>query len=105
MRRSTVVRKSEPEPLTNAELQRVAQKLAVALENNSEDIALLTLLFDHLEQVHCETSELSVAIYTIKKHLFIDTDAASQAQEAFEADAYANKGKLLRWPSERRSAS
>jgi len=105
MRKQSNVRKikTQPKPvLTPRELQRIAEKLAVALEHDTEEIGLITLLFDHLENV--EPNFLSGEIYTIKKYLFVGTSEMDNAQEQFEKDAYKNRGKLLRWPGERKGA-
>lgn len=101
-KQSTVRRlKTQPKPqLTDSEVQRIAEKLAVALEHDAEEIGLMTLLFDHLQSV--EPTFLWGTIYTIKKHLFVGTNAADSAQEQFQSDAYKNRGKLLMWPYERR---
>lgn len=88
--------------LTNSEVQRIADKLAIALEHKSENIALITLLFDYLETVQRDSAQFSSTVYDIKKYLFVGTNAADSAQEQFQADAYKNRGKLLQWPSERK---
>jgi hypothetical protein len=92
--------KTQPKPqLTHDEVKRIAEKLAVALEHDAEEIALLTLLFDYLQGV--EPQFLWGAIYTIKSYLFVGTNAMDDAQKQFQADAYANRGNLLLWPYER----
>lgn len=94
------VRKLKPQPkpqLTNDELQRIAEKLATALEHNAEEIALLTLLFDHLEN----GGNLLDTTFTVKKYIWIGTTDADHAHDKFRSDAYTNRGKLLRWPNER----
>lgn len=97
---------SQPQPqLTIAEVQRLVEKIAVALENDSNNIALLILLFDHLEQRRTEPVLLSCAIDTIKDCLFARTSEAGDAQREFQADAYKNRGKLLQWPYERKGAA
>lgn len=96
--------KSQPQQqLTDAEVQRIAERLAAILEYDEESIALITLLFDYLETVG--PSLFSGATYTIKKHLFVGTNAADYAQEKFQADAFVNRGKLLQWSGERKGAS
>jgi|ERR1051326_711232 hypothetical protein len=92
--------KTQPKPVLNSdELQRIAEKLAVALEHNTEEISLMTLLFDHLQTIPANL--LWGEIYTIKKYLFVGTSEMDEAQERFQANAYANRGKLLMWPYER----
>ena len=92
--------KTQPKPqLTDNEVKRIAEKLAVTLEHDAEDIALITLLFDYLQGV--EPQFLWGAIYTIKSYLFVGTSAMDEAQEKFQSNAYANRGKLLMWPYER----
>lgn len=93
--------KSKPKPtLTGNEVKRLAEKLAVAVGHDSEEIGLLTLLFAHLES-QPDRVDVVNEIYTIKKYLFVGTDEADSAQEQFQADAYAQRGKLLMWPYER----
>lgn len=92
--------KSQPNPvLTPDEVQRIAEKLAVALEHDEEEIGLITLLFDHIQNV--DPNFLWGTIYTIKKHLFVGTSAMDDAQLEFQKDAYKNRGTLLMWPYER----
>lgn len=98
------VRRLKPPPkphLDEREIQRIAEKLATDLEHDSESIALMTMLFDHLENISPSNPALWSAIYTIKTHLFIGTNASSKAQDQFLAEAYKNRGKLLLWPNER----
>jgi hypothetical protein len=93
--------KSQPKPqLTSEEVQRLAEKLAVAVEHDSEEIALLMLLFTHLEN-QPDRVDVVNEIYTIKKYLFVGTNEADNAQDKFQSHAYANRGKLLQWPNER----
>lgn len=107
--RQSTARKLKSQPkqqLTSAEVQRIAEKLAVALEYDAEHIALIILLFDYLETVENESRPLfSAHVYTIKKHLFVGTSAADNAQEKFQAEAFANRGTLLQWPGERKGAA
>src|SRR5688572_13406068 len=94
------VRQLKPKTLTGEEVQRLTEKLAVAVEHDSEEIALLTLLFTHLEN---QPDRIGVVneIYTIKKYLFVGTNEADAAQDKFQTDAFANRGKLLLWPYEK----
>src|SRR5689334_12065317 len=95
--------KTQPKPvLTSDEVQRISEKLAVALEHDEDDIGLITLLFDHIQNV--DPNFLWGTIYTIKKHLFVGTSAMDDAQERFQKDAYKNRGTLLLWPYERSAA-
>lgn len=91
--------------LTTQEIRRIAEKIAVELGNDSEHIALVTLLFEHLYQTWPNLQAFSLAISTIKDQLFADTNEASEAQRQFQTDAYKNRGKLLLWPRERKGAS
>jgi len=105
MRKTAAVRKlkSQPKPqLTDAEVQRIAEKLAVALEHRAEDIGLITLLFDHLQTLVIEDEDISLPIYVIKRSLFVGTTEADEAQRQFQSRAYANRGTLLLWPYERK---
>lgn len=105
--RQSTARKLKSQPkqqLNDSEVQRIAEKLAVALEYDGQNIALLTLLFDYLESLHRDPL-FSGAVYTIKKHLFVGTNAADNAQEQFQADAFKNRGKLLQWPYEQKGVA
>lgn len=99
--------KSQPktQQLTYKEVQRISEKLAVALEHDTENISLITLLFDYLESIQDDRVELSMAFYNIKRDLFVGTNASDDAQERFQSEAYRNKGKLLMWPSEQKGAA
>lgn len=101
-RKSNTVRlKPQPKPqLTDEEVKRLAEKLAVAVEHDSEDIALLTLLFTHLETQPDRVGILN-EIYMIKQYLFVGTSEADNAQKEFQAEAYKNRDNLLMWPFER----
>lgn len=90
--------------LTHDEVQRVAEKLAAALEHDSADMALMTLLFDHLSEVRTENGDFYGSIHTIKTAMFSGTNEASDAQRRFERGAYANRATLLLWPYERKEA-
>jgi hypothetical protein len=59
------------------------------------------MLFDHLEQISVDPNDLWCALYDIKRSLFVGTSASDEAQEQFQAKAYQNRGKLLKWPYER----
>lgn len=87
--------------LTEPEAERIAEKLACALENDAEDIALLLLLINHLEAIRDDFLEFSLSASSIKQKLFIGTSAASDAQSQFETEALATRGKLLMWPTEK----
>lgn len=101
---NSTVRELKPQTLTTAEIQRIADKLSASLQNDSEDLALLTLLLDHLEQVRTDQPTFSGDVYNFKNQLFINTSEGCDAQQQFQADAFKNRGKLLRWPG-KRSAS
>lgn len=94
--------KTQPPTLTIDEVQRLSEKLAMVLEYDSNSIALLTLLFDYLEQQRCDPIMLSCSIGMIKDHLFARTAEAGEAQKVFQAAAYENRGRLLLWPGERK---
>lgn len=91
---------SKPPLLTDAEVERIAEKLATALEHDAEEIALLLLLVGHLERVREDAVAFGSVVFEIKKKLFIGTCAAEDAQQRFEAEALAKRGTLLAWPSE-----
>lgn len=98
--------KTQPKPtLSTEEVRRIAEKLAIALEHRAENIGMLTLLFDHLENVSSNHIDLWSCVFEIKTGLFTGTDAATEAQEQFQAQAYANRGKLLQWPYEQRESA
>lgn len=104
-KQSTVRRlKTQPKPvkLKDSEIVRITEKLACALEHDSESIALVTMLFDQLEEARANYPDFFNIVYTVKKHLFIGTNAADDARAAFQTNAYANRGKLLLWPYERK---
>lgn len=96
------VRKLAPkEQLTPAEVQRVAEKLAIALEHRTQDIGLLLMLFAHLQTVADNNlPDLEFAFYNIKQVLFTGTLEADAAQERFQSNAFKNRGRLLAWPVE-----
>jgi hypothetical protein len=100
--RQSTVRKLKSQPqLTHSEVQRIAEKLAVEMEHG-EGVTLLMLLFSHLQTIADNNScDLEIAFYEIKKHLFIGHPESDAAQKQFESAAFANRGKLLRWPNER----
>ena len=91
--------------LTYVELQRLGDKLATAMDYDSNSIALLTLLFDHIEQLRDEPVLISSVITTINDRLFAGTPEASDAQKHFASEAFKNRGRLLLWPSERKGAA
>ena len=93
-----------PQKLTVAELERLTEKLAVALEHDGENVALMTLLLDQLEQTR-ETDQFFKIVHTVKRHLFNNTIEADDACEQFRVSAYANRGKLLLWPRERKGVA
>lgn len=98
------VRKLKTQPkLTSEEIKRIAERLAGRMEYDEEEIALLLLFLNHLETLieqRNSYTDLWSALYDFRKHLFIGCSAADSAQDQFQANAYANRGKLLRWPSE-----
>lgn len=101
--KNSTVQKLKTQPkLTHEELKRVAEKLGAALCDSNETISLLTLLFDHLESVSSDSVAFWSAAYTIKSQLFLVTSAAGDAQEKYQAEAFANRGRLLQWPYERK---
>lgn len=105
-RKSNTVRLyTQPQLLEPDEIKRIAEKIAVRVEHDAEEISLLLLFFDHLEALaekkdtYCE---MWTALYDFKQHLFLGTSASDDAQRRFQANAYANRGKLLLWPYERK---
>jgi hypothetical protein len=90
--------------LSPTEIRRIAEKLGVALEHDAESIALLTLLFDQLEQNRTSNEFFNIT-HAVKTHIFIGTEAADDARSQFEANAYRNRGKLLLWPTERKETA
>lgn len=109
-RKSTTTRlKAQPafRLLTDDEIKRIAEKLAVRIEHDEEETALLLLWIQHLEALveAREYNGLWSALYDFRKHLFLGCPAADAAQDAFQADAYRNRGKLLLWPYERKGAA
>lgn len=107
-RKSNTVRlNTQPRLLEPDEIKRIAEKIAVRVEHDEEETALLLLFFDHLEALAEQRdtySEMWTALYDFKQHLFLGTSAADNAQRMFQANAYANRGKLLLWPYERKGA-
>lgn len=95
---------SQPK-LSHEEVQRIAEKIAVALEHDEEEISLITMLFDHLEQISDNRTQLGLALYDIKRVLFVGTIASDDAQKQFQVRAYQNRGKLLQWPYEKKAKS
>lgn len=98
---------TQPQLLDPDEIKRIAEKIAVRVEHDAEETALLLLFFDHLEALLEQPdtyTEIWSALYDFKQHLFIGTSAADDAQRQFQANAYANRGKLLLWPYERKGA-
>lgn len=87
--------------LTEAEAERIAEKLAVALEHRPDEIGLLLVLVNHLEHVRDDPGAFEDATFAVKRALFIGTPAADLAQEQFESRAMATRGTLLMWPSEK----
>lgn len=98
------VRKLKTQPqLTSDEIKRIAERLAARIEYDEEETALLLLFLSHLEilvEQRDAYTDLWSALYDFRKHLFIGCSAADSAQDQFQANAYVNRGKLLRWPSE-----
>ena len=89
--------RSKPQ-LTEEEVKRTAEKLAVALEFREEEIGLITMLLDHLEHISNDPTELWSVLYDIKKSLFAGTSACDSAQEQFQKKAYQNREQLLHGP-------
>lgn len=101
------VRKLKTQPkLTTEEIIRIAEKLAVRIEHDEEETALMLLWIQHLEVLveSRDYNDLWSALYDFRKHLFLGTSAADQAQDQFQANAYANRGRLLLWPYEKKGA-
>lgn len=88
--------------LSNAEVDRLASKLAVELECDEDRISLLLLLLNHLERAQSSPIDFDSALLAIKQRLFTGTSAAERAQEQFEKSARLAKGKLLLWPFEQK---
>ncbi len=106
--KNSTVRKLKTQPkLTSDEIKRIAEKLAVRIEHDEEETALMLLFLTHLETLVDQRDsyiDLWSALYDFRKHLFLGCSAADDAQERFQANAYANRGKLLLWPNERRAS-
>lgn len=106
--KNSTVRKLKTQPkLTSDEIKRIAEKIGVELEHDEEPVSLLLLFLTHLEMLaEQRDSYMHVwsAIYDFRKHLFLGCSASDAAQDEFQANAYANRGKLLLWPSERKEA-
>lgn len=103
----STVRKIKTQPkLTTEEIIRIAEKLAVRIEHDEEETALMLLWIQHLEVLveQREYTDLWSALYDFRKHLFLGTSAADHAQDQFQANAYAERGKLLLWPYEKKGA-
>lgn len=96
------VRKLKPKPqLTETEIKRLAERIAVIVEHDSDSIGLLCMLLDHLENFCKTPADIFHVTYTVRKHLFLGTSEADDAQDQFQASVYANRGKFLLWPNER----
>ena len=107
MRKNTISRTSRQVPnrqLSEAEAERIAEKLAVSLEHDSDDIAMLLLLIGHFEQCREDFGEFESAVAAIKRALFTGTCASDDALTQFEAQAVASRTNLLMWPGERKVA-
>lgn len=105
--KNSTVRKLKPQPkLTDDEIKRVAEKIAVRIEHDEPETALLMLYFRHLEILVEERNYTDIwsALYDFRQHLFLGTNASDSAQDQFQETAYRDRGKLLRWPGERREA-
>lgn len=102
------VRRLKTQPkLTTEEIVRIAEKLAVRIEHDEEETALMLLWIQHLEVLieAREYTDLWSALYDFRTHLFLGTASADQAQDQFQATAYRDRGKLLLWPYERKGAN
>jgi hypothetical protein len=106
--RQSNVRRIKTQPkLTSEEIRRIAEKLAVRIEHDAEETALLLLFLTHLDAlIQQRDSYLDIwsALYEFRQHLFLGTSAADHAQEEFQAKAYQDRGKLLMWPNERKES-
>lgn len=92
---------TEQQPLlTGEEVQLLSTRLAQMLYHDSDNIAALTLLFDHLSRLRSDPGMFATTISTIKTFLFVDTPESDKAQQRFEAAALKNRGKLLLFPFE-----
>ena len=102
-KQSTVHKINSQPKLTDDEIKRIAEKIAARIENDEEETALLLLWIQHLEVLvdQHEYSLIWSALSDFRKHLFLGCSAADRAQDQFQANAYANRGKLLLWPNER----
>jgi hypothetical protein len=103
-RKSNVRRLKTQLKLTSEEIKRIAEKLAVRMEHDAEEVGLLLLFVSHLEMLaEHKDSYLNLwsALYDFRKHLFIGCPAADSAQDQFQSETYAKRGKLLLWPYER----
>lgn len=101
------VTRLKPQPqtqLTDDEVKRISEKIAVALEHRTEETALLILLFRHIEAL-AESKDSYIdlwsCLFTVRQHLFVGCAAFERAQDQFHAKSYLNRGRLLRWPHER----
>lgn len=93
--------------LTTEEIKRIAEKLAVRIEHDSEETALLMLFLSHLETLVEQRDsymDLWSALHDFRRSLFVGTTASANAQKEFQAEAYQNRGNLLLWPNERKGA-
>lgn len=87
--------------LTEAEAERIAEKLAASLDHDSDDIAMLLLLVNHFEHCREDFGKFTSVVSAVKRTLFVGTSAADLAREQFESHAIATRGNLLMWPNER----
>lgn len=95
--------KTKTPTLSYHEIDRLAVKLAGVLECDSDSMALLTLLINHLEQVREDSIPFHLATSSIKSRLFAVTIESGEAQRSFEAKAKAQRGRLLDFQQAKRA--
>jgi len=87
--------------LTEHEIARIADRLAVLLENDSESIGLLILLLDHLERIQSDRLAIDSLVLTAKRQLYAGSNAAEEALEKFEDELWRERTELLKFPNEK----
>ncbi|HEY6242430.1 MAG TPA: hypothetical protein VIX17_00705 [Pyrinomonadaceae bacterium] len=92
----------QTEPLlTHAEIERIADRLAVLLENDYEGIGLLTLLLAHLERIQFDRLNIDSVLQTTKRRLFAGSPDSEEAQDKFEEKLWRDRAELLKFPNEK----
>lgn len=93
-------RKPSFQRLTISEIERLTDRLVIALENDDAHCSLLVLMLDQIDRVVRDPMEIDLITSAVKRRVFAATSAADNAQEQFTQSAYTNKGRLLMFPSE-----